>query len=98
MRALNYFNGWIFIALKKGSSRHNQYNVTVVARTKKRALELLQEYGANINAHHMTNYFSRCDKPPTYLNGLTEECIMIQPDYPGPYVRLTPALRRDYCA
>jgi hypothetical protein len=96
MRPLHYFNGWIFIALKKGSSRHSQYNVTVVARTKKRALELLQEYGANINAHHMTNYFSRVDKLPSseYQPVPADECIMVQPDNPGPYVLLTPELRK----
>jgi hypothetical protein len=97
MRPLNFFNGWIFVRLKNGKSHHNQYSVTVVAQTKKRALELLREYSPNLSAHHLDQYFSRMDVPPTPIadNGTpTEECILIktQDNFHGSYVRLTPEL------
>lgn len=94
MRPLNFFNGWIFIRLKDIPSHHNQHNVTVVAPTAKRALELLREYSSNVTAHHMSEYFSRMDCPPTPMkdNAPTEECIMIQTKHYGAYVRLTPEM------
>jgi len=60
MRPKNYFNGYLMVDSSRGNS------VTVVARTAKRALELIEEskMGGRMSVGHLRDYFSRMDTPP----------------------------------
>lgn len=98
MKAVNYFNGGLHLRLKDVNSHHNQYGITVVSRTAKRALELIQEFDPSMTAHHMRGYYSRMDAPPTPLASqipaLSEDAIYLSLKNGTVYVLLTKEMIR----
>ena len=98
MRPLNFFNGWLFLRLKNGNSRHNQYHVTVVAPTKKRALELIHDYSPSASMGFLNDFFSRMDTPPNGLRPIpAAEGIWVNRNDGGEsdYVKLTPEILKS---
>lgn len=90
---LKYYNGGMTYSMPGDTFNGRQKHCTVIAKSAKRALEIIRQFDPSVSMHYLRIYYSCMDTPPRGLFGKPcEESLWVSHGWDN-YTRIFPDIK-----